>query len=154
MYILICSFLGAARTERTCFGNLFLENEHGNLELSLEQAFFSKWLPRAKHYAHEMRSEILFKTRSPFSEIFHHDPETVGKPPSIVSWSECQCFLGSSVLFFYRRILFFLSQRIIFLSSYFSNLVRLVLCQVSLIMVITCLGKLQLTESLQIPGIR
>ena len=32
---------------------------------------------------------------SPFSEISHHDPKTLGKPPSIVSWPECQCFLGS-----------------------------------------------------------
>ena len=36
-------------------------------------------------------SKFWVKPRSPFSDISHHDPETIGKPPSIVSWPECQC---------------------------------------------------------------
>ena len=40
-------------------------------------------------------AKFCVEPRSPFSEISHHDPETLGKPPSIVSWPECQCFLGS-----------------------------------------------------------
>ena len=40
-------------------------------------------------------AKFCVETRSPFSEISHHDPKTLGKPPSIVSWPECQCFLGS-----------------------------------------------------------
>ena len=40
-------------------------------------------------------AKFCVEPRSPFSEISHHDPKTLGKPPSIVSWPECQCFLGS-----------------------------------------------------------
>ena len=44
-----------------------------------------------------MRRAVKFcvERRSPFSKISHHDPKTLGKSPSIVSWPECQCFLGS-----------------------------------------------------------
>ena len=40
-------------------------------------------------------AKFCVEPRSPFSEISHHDSKTLGKPPSIVSWPECQCFLGS-----------------------------------------------------------
>ena len=65
-------------------------------------------------------AKFCVEPRSPFSEISHHDPKTLGKPPSIVSWPECQCFLGSLGsygiyrIIFYRHILLFLNHRHIF----------------------------------------
>ena len=38
-------------------------------------------------------SKFWVKPRSPFFEIFHHDPKTIGQPSNIVSWAELQCFL-------------------------------------------------------------
>ena len=35
-------------------------------------------------------SKFCVKPRSPFSEIFDHDPKTIGKPLIIVSWPECR----------------------------------------------------------------
>ena len=35
-------------------------------------------------------AKFCVEPRSPFSEIFHHDPKTLGKPLIIVSWPECQ----------------------------------------------------------------
>ena len=40
-------------------------------------------------------AKFCVEPRSPFSKISHHDSKTLGEPPSIVSWPECQCFLGS-----------------------------------------------------------
>ena len=55
------------------------------------EQLFQKWLPRANHYAHETRREILSRTPvCPFSEIPHHDVKTIRKPLKIVSWPECQ----------------------------------------------------------------
>ena len=106
----------------------------GILEISSKQTLFRKQLPGANHYAHETRSEILSKTPVSILEISHHEPKTIGKPPSIVSWPECQ-YAGRSLgsygmngIIFYRRILLFLTRRHIFLSSYFINLVHPVAC--------------------------
>ena len=41
-------------------------------------------------------AKFCVEPRSPFFYISHHDPKTLGKPLLIVSWPECQCFLGSS----------------------------------------------------------
>ena len=35
-------------------------------------------------------SKFCVKPRSPFSEISHHDPKTIGQTPNIVSWPECR----------------------------------------------------------------
>ena len=35
-------------------------------------------------------TKFCVEPRSPFSEISHHDPKTIGKPPNIVSWPEGQ----------------------------------------------------------------
>ena len=35
-------------------------------------------------------AKFCVKPRSPFSEISNHEPKTIGKPPNIVSWPECQ----------------------------------------------------------------
>ena len=40
-------------------------------------------------------ANFCVEPRSPFSYISHHDPKTLGKRLIIVSWPECQCFLGS-----------------------------------------------------------
>jgi len=64
-------------------------------------------------------SEFWVKSRSRFSEISHHDPKTIGKPRSIVSWPECQCFEVIGVIwhlsyYFCRHTLLFLIRRHIF----------------------------------------
>ena len=35
-------------------------------------------------------AKFCVEPRSPFSEISHQDPQTIGKPLNIVSWPECQ----------------------------------------------------------------
>ena len=35
-------------------------------------------------------SKFCEEPRSPFSNISHQDPETIGKPPNIVPWPECR----------------------------------------------------------------
>ena len=35
-------------------------------------------------------AKFCVKPRSPFSEISHQDPKTIGKPPNIISWPECR----------------------------------------------------------------
>ena len=41
-------------------------------------------------------SKFCVEPRSPFSEIFDHDPKNIGKTPNIVSWPECQLEFSST----------------------------------------------------------
>ena len=62
--------------------------------------FFRERPPRANHHAHEISVQILSRPGPSFSEIFHHDPKTIGKAWNVVSWSECQHFLWFFVSLF------------------------------------------------------
>ena len=78
--------------EKIYFGNLFPETwtlESWNL--AQNKHFSENGSPGQTTMLTRRASEFWVKPRSPFSEISHHDPEKIGKPPSIVSWPECQC---------------------------------------------------------------
>ena len=62
----------------------------GILEFSSKQALFWKWLPRANHYAHETRIEILSRTPVSILRDLSPRPKTIGKTPKVVPLPECQ----------------------------------------------------------------
>ena len=102
-------------------GNLFAEEwtwESWNLVQN--KHFSENGSPGPATMLTRRASKFWVKPRSPFPEISHHDPKTTGKPPSIVSWPECQCFLRSlgsydvHRIISYRHILLFLIRRHVF----------------------------------------
>ena len=52
--------------------------------------FFKNGSPGQTTMLMRRASKFCVEPRSPFSEIFHHDPKTLGKPLIIVSWPECR----------------------------------------------------------------
>ena len=89
-----CSWLGATFAQEHILGICSWKNEHGVLKsvyLLILKNFFKNGSPGQTTMLMRRASKFCVKPRSPFSEISHHDPETIGKPPSIVSWPECQC---------------------------------------------------------------
>ena len=108
-------------------GTCSCKNEQGNLELSLKQAHFWKWLPRTNHYAHETRIEILCKI--PVSILRDLSP----RPRNHRQTSEYSFLAWMSMLILCHGIyhsIFLSSYCIIpqpawyFLTFYFSNLVN------------------------------
>ena len=76
---------------RIHFGNLFLDKWTCESWIWNKNKHFSEnGSPGQTTMLTRRASKFCVKPRSPFSEISHHDPKTIGKPPSIVSWPECQ----------------------------------------------------------------
>ena len=51
--------------------------------------FFKNGSPEQTTMLTTSAAKFWVEPRSPFSEISHHDPKTIGKPFTIVSWPEC-----------------------------------------------------------------
>ena len=52
--------------------------------------FFKNGSPGQTTMLMRRAAKFCVEPRSPFSEIFHQESKTIGKPPNIVSWPECQ----------------------------------------------------------------
>ena len=80
--------------------NLFLENWHfWNFRTSIFSKsvyflilnnFFKNGSPGQTTMLMRRAAKFWVEPRSPFSEIFYQESKTIGKPPNIVSWPECQ----------------------------------------------------------------
>ena len=81
-------------------GLLFLENLHfWNFKTSpfsksvcflILNNFFKNGSPGQTTMLMRRAAKFCVEPRSPFSEISHQESKTLGKPPNIVSWPECQ----------------------------------------------------------------
>ena len=78
------SFLMATSAKESILGTCSRKNEHGHLGIKVKTTTFLKMAPQAKPLC------SLVEPRSPFSEISHHGPKTIGQTPKIVSWPECR----------------------------------------------------------------
>ena len=52
--------------------------------------FFKNGSPGQTTMLMRRAAKFWVEPRSPFSEIFYQESKTIGKPPNIVSWPECQ----------------------------------------------------------------
>ena len=58
--------------------------------------FFKNSSPGQTTVLTRRASKFCVEPRSPFSEVFDHDPKNIGKTPNIVSWPECPLELPST----------------------------------------------------------
>ena len=94
---------------RIHFGNLFLEKWTCELWFWGQNKHFSEnGSPGQTTMLTRRASKFWVEPRSPFSEISHHDPKTIGKTPKLVPLPECQPELLGYVHFTFFHIIFIL----------------------------------------------
>ena len=94
---------------RIHFGNLFLEKWTCESWIWGQNKYFSEnGSPGQTSMLTRRASKFWVEPRSPFSEISHHDPKTIGKTPKIVPLPECQPELLGYVHFTFVHIIFIL----------------------------------------------
>ena len=76
---------------RIHFGNLFLEKwPYESWMWGKNKHFSENGSPGQTTMLTRRAAKFCVEPRSPFSEISHQESNTIGTPPNIVSWPECQ----------------------------------------------------------------
>ena len=91
---------------RIHFGNLFLEKWTCEFWIWGKNKHFSEnGSPGQTTMLTRRASKFWVEPRSPFSEISHHDPKTIGKAPNIAPLPECQPKLSGYIHFTFFHII-------------------------------------------------